>query len=137
MTMKNVTATAGRRVSLPGHFDVPVVLEDIRPLGVDGAAGCECRCACPTAPWVEVKGRKRGQAIRLTTNEWYKAQQLDDTYWLYVVWDPLHGPDPTPLMIRNPAKHLDHAKKLVVAARYFDVPAAVEQAARYQGKRPR
>ena len=25
---------------------------------------------------VEVKGRARGQAIRLTVNEWYKAQQL-------------------------------------------------------------
>ena len=84
---------------------------------------------------IEVKGRKRGQAVRLTTNEWYKAQQLGDTYWLYVVWDPLHGPDPTPLMIRNPAKHLDHAKKLVVAARYYDVPAsAVEQAGRRTGK---
>ena len=84
---------------------------------------------------IEVKGRKRGQAVRLTTNEWYKAQQLGDTYWLYVVWDPLHGPDPTPLMIQNPAKHLDHAKKLVVAARYYDVPAsAVEQAGRTAGK---
>ena len=84
---------------------------------------------------IEVKGRKRGQAVRLTTNEWYKAQQLGDTYWLYVVWDPLHGPDPTPLMVRNPAKHLDHAKKLVVAARYYDVPAsAVEQAGRTTGK---
>ena len=32
---------------------------------------------------IEVKGRKRGQPVRLTTNEWYKAQQLGDTYWLY------------------------------------------------------
>jgi hypothetical protein len=38
---------------------------------------------------VEVKGRLRGQPVRLTTNEWYKAQQLAETYWLYVVWDPL------------------------------------------------
>jgi hypothetical protein len=29
------------------------------------------------------------QPIRLTTNEWFKATQLGDTYWLYVVWDPL------------------------------------------------
>ena len=84
---------------------------------------------------IEVKGRKRGQAVRLTTNEWYKAQQLGDTYWLYVVWDPLQGPDPNPLIIQNPAKHLDHAKKLVVAARYYDVPAsAIEQAGRIVGK---
>ena len=79
---------------------------------------------------IEVKGRKRAQAVRLTTNEWYKAQQLGDTYWLYVVWDPLDGPDPIPLMIQNPAKQLDYAKKAVVAARYYDLPAnAVEQAA--------
>ena len=82
---------------------------------------------------IEVKGRKRGQPVRLTTNEWYKAQQLGDTYWLYVVWDPLDDPDPVPLMIRNPAKHLDYAKREVVAARYYDLPAeAVERAARTQ-----
>ena len=79
---------------------------------------------------IEVKGRQRGGTIRLTTNEWYKAQQLGDTYWLYVVWDPLDNPDPVPLMVRNPAKRLDHAKQEVVAARYYDFPAeAVENAA--------
>ena len=72
---------------------------------------------------IEVKGRSKGKHIRLTTNEWYKAVQLGDTYWLYVVWNPLDNPDPTPLIIRNPAKHLDHAKKEVVAARYFDIPS--------------
>src|SRR5207247_2343418 len=46
---------------------------------------------------IEVKGRTRGQSIRLTTNEWYKAQQLAETYWLYVVWDPLGTPDSEPL----------------------------------------
>ena len=82
---------------------------------------------------IEVKGRKRGQPVRLTTNEWYKAQQLGDTYWLYVVWDPLDDPDPVPSMIRNSAKHLDYAKREVVAARYYDLPAeAMERAARAQ-----
>jgi len=66
----------------------------------------------------------------LTTNEWYKAVQLGDTYWLYVIWSPLDNPDRTPLTIRNPAKHLDHAKKEVLAARYFDIPSsAIERAA--------
>jgi hypothetical protein len=79
---------------------------------------------------IEVKGRTKGQNIRLTVNEWYRAIQLGDSYWLYVVWNPLNNPDPTPLRIQNPAKHLDHAKKEVVAARYFDVPAnAIEQTA--------
>ena len=85
---------------------------------------------------IEVKGRRRGQPVRLTTNEWYKAQQLGDTYWLYVVWDPLDDPDPAPLRVRNPAARLDHAKREVVAARYYDLPAAaVEQAAREQERR--
>jgi hypothetical protein len=82
---------------------------------------------------IEVKGRTRGQPVRLTTNEWYKAQQLGESYWLYVVWDPLGKPDPEPLRVRNPAKHLDYAKKEVIAARVFDIPAmAVEQVAHQQ-----
>ena len=78
---------------------------------------------------VEVKGRTRGQAVRLTTNEWYKAQQLADTYWLYVVWDPL-GEHPELVRIQNPAARLEHAKREIVAARFFEIPAeAVQQAA--------
>jgi hypothetical protein len=82
---------------------------------------------------IEAKGRTRAQPIRLTTNEWYKAAQLGDSYWLYVVWDPLGKPDPEPLRIRNPVKHLDHAKREVFAARHFDIPAdAIESAAQSQ-----
>jgi hypothetical protein len=33
----------GQRINLPGHFDVPVILEDARPLGDGGAGGYECR----------------------------------------------------------------------------------------------
>lgn len=82
---------------------------------------------------IEVKGRRRGQPIRLTTNEWYKATQLGDSYWLYVVWNPLDSPDAEPTRIQNPAKHLDHAKREIVAARYFDIPAdAIQLAAASQ-----
>ena len=82
---------------------------------------------------IEVKGRRRGRPVRLTTNEWYKAQQLGDTYWLYVVWDPLENPDAVPVVVQNPAEYLDYAKKEVVAARYYDVPAsAVETVAQKQ-----
>ncbi len=71
---------------------------------------------------IEVKGRKRGQPVRLTTNEWYKADQLGETYWLYVVWDPL-GESPELVRIQNPAVCLDHAKREIVAARFFEIPA--------------
>jgi superfamily II DNA or RNA helicase len=82
---------------------------------------------------IEVKGRRRGQPVRLTTNEWYKATQLADSYWLYVVWNPLDNPDSEPLRIQNPAKYLDHAKREVIAARYYDIPAdAIQNAAEKQ-----
>lgn len=75
---------------------------------------------------VEVKGRMRGQAVRLTTNEWYKAQQLAETYWLYVVWDPL-GATPELVRIHNPVEKLDHAKREIV--RFFEITAeAIMQA---------
>ena len=48
---------------------------------------------------------------------------MGDSYWLYVVWDPLGQPNPVPLMICNSVKHLDHVKPEVVAARYYDIPA--------------
>lgn len=83
---------------------------------------------------VEVKGRMRGQPVRLTTNEWYKAQQLAETYWLYVVWDPL-GDSPELVRIRNPAVRLDHAKREIPATRFFEIPAdAVASAAMEQGE---
>ena len=76
---------------------------------------------------IEVKGRMQGQPIRLTTNEWYKAQQLADTYWLSVVWDPLSD-NRQHISIHNPVNKLDHAKREVVAARYFEIPAeAIDQ----------
>ena len=71
---------------------------------------------------IEVKGRMRGQPVRLTTNEWYKAQQLAETYWLYVVWDPL-GDSPELVRIHNPAVKLDHAKREIVAARFYEISA--------------
>jgi hypothetical protein len=37
----------GQRINLPGHFDVPVILEDARPLGDGGAGGYECRLRLP------------------------------------------------------------------------------------------
>lgn len=86
---------------------------------------------------IEVKGRVRGQPVRLTTNEWYKAQQLAETYWLYVVWDPL-GKEPDLVRIQNPAAKLDHAKREIVASRFFEIPAeavlAVAESIRIHGK---
>ena len=68
---------------------------------------------------IEVKGYARGTSIQLTVNEWYKAQQLAETYWLYVVWDPLEKPEL--VRIHNSAVKLDHAKREIVASRFFEI----------------
>jgi SNF2 family DNA or RNA helicase len=70
---------------------------------------------------IEVKGYAKGTSIQLTVNEWYKAQQLAETYWLYVIWDPLEQPEL--VRIHNPAMKLDHAKREIVASRFFEIPA--------------
>jgi hypothetical protein len=71
---------------------------------------------------IEVKGRRRGGNIVMTTNEWYKAQQLGETYWLYVVWDPL-ADKPELVRIQHPAEKLDHAKREIVASRFYEIPS--------------
>ncbi len=80
---------------------------------------------------IEVKGYTKGNPIQLTVNEWYKAQQLAETYWLYVVWNPLE-PDAELVRIHNPAVKLDHAKQEIIASRFFEIPAEAinQQAAR-------
>jgi hypothetical protein len=70
---------------------------------------------------IEVKGYTRGTPLQLTVNEWYKAQQLAETYWLYVVWDPLGTPEL--VRIQNPAVKLDHAKREIIASRFFEIAA--------------
>jgi len=71
---------------------------------------------------IEVKGYTHGNPIQLTVNEWYKAQQLGTTYWLYVVWNPLED-DYELIRVHHPAEKLDHAKREVVMARCFEIPA--------------
>jgi hypothetical protein len=52
-----------------------------------------------------------------------------------VVWDPLSNPNPEPLCIQNPVKYLDHVKREVMAARYYDIPADdILEVARREGR---
>ena len=70
----------------------------------------------------EVKGRKRGGNIVLTTKEWFKAQQFGEHCWLCVVWDPF-GQSPEQVAIQNPVQKLDHAKREIIPSRYYEIPA--------------
>ena len=111
--------TQGRECERVGHLKIGF---DIRSLAqADPNTGY--RDPMTGVRRIEVKGRKRGQPIRLTTNEWYKATQLGDSYWLYVAWDPLENPNTEPIRIQNPAQKLDHVKREIVTARFFEIPA--------------
>jgi hypothetical protein len=68
----------------------------------------------------------------LITNEWYKATQLGDSYWLDVAWDPLENLDAELIRIQNPAQKMDHVKREIVAARFFEIPSGAEDKAEYQ-----
>jgi len=69
---------------------------------------------------IEVKGRAQfNQPVSLTVNEWRKAQQLEDSYWLYVVWG-YNTPNPQLLTIQNPARVLaGEAKEIKQVTRYL------------------
>ena len=47
MVEHTLSAQVGNRIELPEHFDVPVTLEAVRPLGADSGAGYECRVRLP------------------------------------------------------------------------------------------
>ena len=71
--------------------------------------------------------------IRTLTATRYKAQQVAETYWLYVVWVPL-GHSPELVRIHNTVAKLDHAKRKIVVARFHEIPAdAMGRVARRQG----
>ncbi|MDZ8238649.1 MAG: helicase-related protein [Nostoc sp. ChiQUE01a] len=68
---------------------------------------------------IEVKGRaQHNQEVALTVNEWRKAQQLGDSYWLYVVGG-CKSENPQLLTIKNPAKvFAGDAKEIKQVTRY-------------------
>jgi len=63
-----LTLPIGQRVSLPGHFDVPVVLEDARALGDDGSGGYECRVRLPDGSLDEAVISAAEEQALLTTS---------------------------------------------------------------------
>jgi hypothetical protein len=97
---------------------------DIRSLGpADPATGLR------PVRRIEVKGRRRGQPILLTRNEWLKARQLGDSYWLYVIWDPA-APGAEPVTIQNPGFALEQAAREVRSISHWTVSArAIEELA--------
>jgi hypothetical protein len=71
---------------------------------------------------IEVKGRKRGQPVRLTINEWLKSRQLGESYWLYVVWDPT-GAAPELVAVPDPGHRLEYIAREVRSVSHMEIPA--------------
>lgn len=56
---------------------------------------------------------------------------MGEAYWLYVVWGPL-SQSPQLVRIHNPAVRFDHAKREIVAAKFFEIPAEAVLTAGHQ-----
>lgn len=54
--------------------------------------------------YIEVKARAEMGEVALTQNEWFKAKQFKNSYYLYVVFNA--GTKPELLIIQNPAENL-------------------------------
>lgn len=98
---------------------------DIRSLGpADAATGQR------PVRRIEVKGRVGGQPVRLSTNEWLKARQLAESYYLYVVWNPRDA-SAAPVIVQDPGHALEHVAHEVRAISGYELPAeAIEGVAR-------
>jgi hypothetical protein len=72
---------------------------------------------------IEVKGRNRGEPIRLTENEWRKAKQLKDTYWLYIVWNPTESDSKLLPPIQDPAEKFGNLVREVKAINHYEISA--------------
>ena len=77
MAENRLSAQVGHRISLLGHFDVPVILEDARPLGTDGSAGYECRVRLPDGALEEAVISPEEAATGFGAGEKVAAQPAD------------------------------------------------------------
>jgi hypothetical protein len=62
-------------------------------------------CKRPAARAIEVKGRASVEDIELTENEWNRACNSRDKYWLYVVFD-CGTPSPRLFRVQDPFRKL-------------------------------
>ncbi len=65
--------------------------------------------------YIEVKGRAGVGAVEISENEWLKAEQLGEDYWLYIVTDALKAP--SLYMVQDPAHRLSR-EEVIPQVRY-------------------
>lgn len=74
---------------------------------------------------IEVKGRVETGDVQLTENEWAKAINLRDRYWLYAVFD-CGGAQPRLLRVQDPFAKLIAKARGSLALAYSDITSASE-----------
>jgi hypothetical protein len=67
---------------------------------------------------IEVKGRAGVGAVRLSPNEWTQAQQLGETFWLYIVVNC--ADEPQLYVIENPTARLEPEEEIRVTSYFVD-----------------
>ena len=115
---EEATGAAARDVSRP---------ELARRAGLGDWPGFDLLSVTPTGDRraIEVKGRARTGDIELSENEWAKACNLRDGYWLYAVYD-CATPWPRLVRVRDPfGKLLVRSRELSA----YSIPASSVQAA--------
>ena len=65
--------------------------------------------------YIEVKGRAGVGAVEISENEWLKAEQLEEDYWLYIVTDALKSP--ALYLVQDPAHRLPR-EEVIPQVRY-------------------
>jgi hypothetical protein len=64
---------------------------------------------------IEVKGRAGVGAVELSVNEWLKAEELGEDYWLYIVTNALESP--ALYLVQDPAHRLPR-EEVIPQVRY-------------------
>ena len=82
---------------------------DLRSKTPDGKVRC-----------IEVKARAKRTPVVLTSNEWFRAKQLKDDYFLYIVLNAAAQPES--YIIRNPANQISTVRQ--IAEVRYQVPLA-------------
>lgn len=108
--------------------------EDVSPFKL----GFDIRSLSPADPKtgyrevkrIEVKGRRKGQKVRLTINEWLKAKQLKSTYWLFVVWNPTEL-NYEIIRIPDPANKLEYTAREIRTISHYEIDG--REIERFQG----
>ena len=97
--------------------------------------GFDVRSTDPTGVkrYIEVKARAGYGAVVLTQNEWFKAQQFQSDYFLYVVLNAATQ-KPELHIIQNPAEHTQPEEKIETVRYQIPLNEIREKSVRYPGE---